>query len=219
MNIFSQIYFLLQKEARLEWRQKYAISGILLYVFSTVFIVYTATIQVEPQVWNPLFWIIVLFASVNAVVKSFVQESGKRALYYYQLVDPIAIILSKILYNSLLLLVLSILSWAIFSLVTINPVKDTAMFFTALFLGGVGFSITLTFVSAISAKANNSATLLAILGFPLVIPILLTLLKISANALRLIQDTAVGTDFMILGAIDLLLLGLAVIMFPFLWRD
>lgn len=219
MNLFAQIYFLLQKEGRLEWRQKYAISGILLYVFSTVFIVYTATIQVQPNVWNPLFWIIVLFASVNAVVKSFVQESGKRELYYYQLVNPVAIILSKIIYNSLLLMVLSLLSWGAFSLVTINPVKDAGMFFLALLLGGIGFSITLTFVSAIAAKANNSATLLAILGFPLVIPILLTLLKISANALRLIQDTAVGTDFLILVAIDILLLGLAVIMFPFLWRD
>ncbi|MFK7934287.1 MAG: heme exporter protein CcmB [Saprospiraceae bacterium] len=219
MNLAAQVYFLLQKEWRLEWRQKYAISGILLYVFSTVFIVYTAIIQVQPNVWNPLFWIIVLFTSVNAVVKSFVQESGNRELYYYQLVDPVAIILSKILYNSLLLFVLSLLSWAIFSLVTINPVKDTGLFFAALLLGGIGFSITLTFVSAISAKANNSATLLAILGFPLVIPILLTLLKISANALRLIQDTAIGTDLLILVAIDILLLGLAVIMFPFLWRD
>ncbi|MEL7021359.1 MAG: heme exporter protein CcmB [Bacteroidota bacterium] len=219
MNLFAQIYFLLRKELRLEWRQKYAISGILLYVFSTIFIVYSATIQVQANTWNPLFWIIVLFASVNAVVKSFVQESGQRALYYYQLVNPVAIILSKIMYNALLLVVLSILSWGVFSLVTIQPVKDTGLFFVALLLGGLGFSITLTFVSAISAKANNSATLLAILGFPLVIPILLTLLKISANALRLIQDTAVDTDILILVAIDILLLGLAVIMFPFLWRD
>lgn len=219
LNLFKQIYFLLQKEWRLEWRQKYAISGILLYVFSTIFIVYTATIQVQPNVWNPLFWIIVLFASVNAVVKSFVQESGSRELYYYTLVDPVAVIIAKILYNSLLLLVLSLLSWAAFSLVTINPVKENDLFFMAIFLGAIGFSITLTFVSAIAAKANNSATLLAILGFPLVIPILLTLLKVSANALRLIQDTAIATDLLILGAIDMLLLGLAVIMFPFLWRN
>jgi len=69
---------LLRKEFVIEFRQRYAISGIVLYVFSMVFVVYIASIKVQPQVWNILFWLIVLFASINAVVKSFVQESGTR---------------------------------------------------------------------------------------------------------------------------------------------
>ena len=219
MSLLKELTFLLRKEILLEWRQKYAISGILLYVFSTVFIVYVAFVRVEPNVWNTLFWIIILFASVNAITKSFVQESGNRQLYYYTLANPIAIILSKILYNTFLLLLLSLLAWASFSLVADNPVKNTAQFFLVLFLASVGFSITFTFISAISSKAKNSATLMAILGFPLIIPILLTLIKISANALRLIQDTGIRKDIMILVSIDLILLALAFILFPFLWRD
>ena len=82
----------------LEFRQGYALSGIVLYVFSMVFVVYIASIKVAPPVWNVLFWIIVLFASINAVVKSFVQESGARQLYYYQLVDPAMLLLGKIAY-------------------------------------------------------------------------------------------------------------------------
>jgi heme exporter protein B len=83
----------------------------------------------------------------------------------------------------------------------------------------VGFSITFTFVSAISAKADNNATLLAVLSFPLVIPILMTLVKLSANAIGLINDTGVGQDLLILVAIDLILLGLTILLYPFLWRD
>jgi heme exporter protein B len=86
-------------------------------------------------------------------------------------------------------------------------------------LGSVGFSITFTFVSAISAKADNNATLLAVLSFPLVIPILMTLVKLSANAIGLINDTGVGQDLLILVAIDLILLGLTILLYPFLWRD
>ncbi len=219
MNIIREAGFLFRKDLRLELRSSYAISGILLYVFSTIFIVYISFRRVPPDVWNTLFWIIILFASVSAVVKSFVQENSARQLYYYSLANPVSIILSKIVYNVFLLLLLSLLTWGGFSFVAGSPVKDTGQFFLALLLGSVGFSITFTFISAISSKADNNATLMAILSFPLIIPILLTLIKLSANALRLMQDTGVQKDILILLSIDLLLLGLAIVLFPFLWRD
>lgn len=219
MNWLKETIVLLRKEILLEWRMKYALSGILLYVFSTIFIVYTAFIRLQPNVWNTLFWIIVLFASVNAIVKSFVQENSARQLYYYSIANPIAILLSKIIYNAVLLLLLSVLCWIGLSIVAVNPVKDTGQFVGAIFLASVGFSITFTFVSAISAKADNSATLMAVMSFPLVIPILMTLIKISANALRLLNDTSVYKDVLMLVGIDLLLLGLALVLYPFLWKD
>jgi len=219
MSILQEIGFLLKKEILLEWRQRYALGGILLYVVSTVFIVFLSTMDIGAQIWNILFWIIVLFASVNAVVKSFVQENSNRQLYYYTLANPIAIICSKILYNIGLLFLLVSLSYAAMTVVAENPVRNTTMFWAALFLGSVGFSITFTFISAIASKADNSATLMAILSFPLVIPILGTLMKISRNALALEQDTSIGRDFLTLFAIDLILFGLALILFPFLWKD
>ena len=96
---------------------------------------------------------------------------------------------------------------------------ETGLFLMAIFLGSSGFAITFTFVAAISAKADNNSTLLAILSFPLVIPILMTLIKLSANALALLNDTSFGNDILILLGIDLLLLGVALVLFPFLWRD
>lgn len=219
MQVLSEIIFLLKKEILLEWRQKYAIGGILLYVVSTVFIVYISTGDIRPPVWNILFWIIVLFASVNAVVKSFIQENSQRQLYYYQLAHPIAIILSKVLYNIGLLFCITVLSYLAMTLVYESPIKRVGLFWLTIFLGSVGFSITFTFVSAIASKADNSSTLMAILTFPIVIPILGTLMMLSANALGLIQDTAYLKDIYTLIAIDGILLGLAIILFPFLWRD
>jgi heme exporter protein B len=60
---------------------------------------------------------------------------------------------------------------------------------------------------------------MAILSFPLTIPILLTLIKLSAGAMRMIQDTSSENDILILVAIDLILLALSFVLFPFLWRD
>jgi heme exporter protein B len=219
MNFFQSIFFLVQKEMTLELRQQYAISGILLYVLSTVFIVYLSLIRVPIAVWSALFWIIILFASVNAVVKSFVQENSNRALYYYTLAHPAAILFSKIIYNFLLLMVLSFLTFGVFTVVAGQPVKEISLFLMTLMLGALGFSITLTFISAIASKASNGSTLMAIMGFPVVIPILITLIKLTSTALHLIQDTGNWRDFASLIAIDAILLALAFVLFPFLWRD
>jgi heme exporter protein B len=219
MNMLQQTMRLLWRDWVLEWRTRYALSGIVLYVLATIVLVYSALIDIQPQVWNAIFWVIILFAAVSAIVKSFVQESHSRQLYYYTLVHPLALLLAKMIYNTSLLFVLSLLSWAMLGLLSGNPVKDAGLFLLALFLGSTGLSIAFTFVSAISAKAQNSATLMAVLGFPVIIPILLTLIKISANALRLIQDTSIMNDLFILVAINLVLLSVAILLYPFLWRD
>ena len=157
MTLVQEITFLIQKEIRLEWRQKYAIGGILLYVTSTVFVIFLSFVKVLPDVWNALFWIVALFASVNAVVKSFIQENSARQLYYYQLANPIAIIVSKILYNIFILLLINGLTYLMMGLMVGNPTKSPPQYWTAIVLGSIGFSITFTFISAIAAKANNSA--------------------------------------------------------------
>lgn len=217
--MLQQTMRLLWRDWILEWRTRYALSGIVLYVLATIVLVYSALINIQPQVWNAIFWVIILFAAISAIVKSFVQESQSRQLYYYNLVHPLALLLAKIIYNTTLLFVLSLLSWAALSLLTGNPVKETGLFVLAIFLGSMGLSIAFTFVSAISAKAQNSATLMAVLGFPVIIPILLTLVKIGANALRLIRDTSISSDILILVAINLVLLSVAILLYPFLWRD
>ena len=210
---------LIKKDLLLELRQKYAIGGILLYVFSTIFIVYLSFIQIENRTWNALYWIIILFASVNAIAKSFVQENSSTQLYFYSIAQPAAIITAKILYNLLLLLFLSLIAFFFFGIIAGNPVEKTGLFLITTFLAAAGFSITFTFISAIAAKAKNSSVLMAILSFPVILPILLTLVKLSADSLNLVQDSAYWKDIVILLAIDVLLLTLVFLLFPYLWRD
>jgi heme exporter protein B len=88
-----------------------------------------------------------------------------------------------------------------------------------LLLGSLGFSIAFTFIASIAAKANNSATLMAILSFPVILPILLTLVRLSSIALRLIQDTSYTRDILNLLAIDVILITLTFVLFPFIWKD
>ena len=72
MNV-SEIKLLLHKDIKLELKQSYTLNSILLYAFSTVFICYLSFKGVvDVSTWNALFWIILLFTSINAVVKRFV---------------------------------------------------------------------------------------------------------------------------------------------------
>ncbi|HRS38695.1 MAG TPA: heme exporter protein CcmB, partial [Bacteroidia bacterium] len=175
-----QLTALIAKEVRLEWKQRYALGGILLYVIATVFIVYLSFRQViDLPTWNALFWIIQVFAAVNAIAKSFLQESRGRMLYYYTLADPRAVILSKTIYNLGLMFLLSVINLACYSLFIGNPVQDILQFTIAVLLGSLGFAAVLSMVSAIASKAGNNTTLVAILGFPILIPLLITTIRFS----------------------------------------
>lgn len=221
MNIWQEIRILIQKDWTIELRNSYAISGILLYVFSSVFLVFMA-LQIDElsaPVWSILFWLILLFAATNAVSKSFVQENGRLQLYYYSIAHPIAIILSKILYNILLLGLLGTLVYCSLSFLTSNPVEDYQLFVLAIFLGSIGLSIAFTFISAIAAKTSNSGTMMVILSFPVIIPILAILVQLTIGAVGMLKGTSGMDNIWLLIGIDLILLAAAIILFPFLWRD
>jgi len=220
--MYQSVSILLKKELLLEWRQRYAINGILLYVICTVFVCYLSfgvkTTKINPPTWNAILWIVLLFASVNAVAKSFLQEKKDRLLYYYTLADPRAIILAKMIYNTGLLVVLSFIAYAFYSIVLGNPVQDKLLFALGLALGAFGFSTTFTMISAIASKADNSSTLMTILSFPIIIPMLLMLIKISRSAIDGLDRSVSYDELIIMGALTVMTTALSYLLFPFLWR-
>jgi heme exporter protein B len=214
---------LMRKEFLLEWRQRYALNGMLLYIVGSVFVCYLSfnarSGQLTPIVWNTLFWIILLFSAINAIAKSFVQERAGRQLYYYTLASPQQIILAKIAYNTILMLVLALLGFGVYAFVLGNPVEDIGLYLVSLVLGAVGFSSSLTLVSGIASKAENPATLMAVLSFPIILPLLLMLLEISKNAMDGLDRSVSWDEAGIVLAIDAIVLTLSWLLFPFLWRS
>lgn len=217
--MYKEIWALIKKDLQLEWRSGQAWSSSVLYVFTTAFVVYLTFINIPANVWNPLFWIIILFTAVNAVSGSFSSESGSLRLYYYTLVDPVKLMISKVIYNVLVVTILSFFCFMAFSFVTGNPIRHLSDFLWVLLAAGVGLSITLTFTAAIAAGVKRKTSLLTILSFPLLIPTILVVLKLSAHAIGLINDSSNNQDLITLFALDMLLLGLGILLFPFLWKD
>ena len=204
-------------------QNKNFISSYLLYAISIIFICYMSYQVkkgiVSPVTWNALFWIIQLFSAINVVVRSFVSESRGRQYYYYFTASAEAIVMGKILYNTLLLLLLAFVNFSLYSLVMGNLILDKGLFILILILGSMCFAATLTLISAISAKTNNAGALLAILGFPIIIPVLLMLIKASYNAIDGLGFSASSDEIYVLLALEGIVIALSWILFPYVWNS
>jgi heme exporter protein B len=220
--MISHIPVLVKKEMQMEWRQRYAIHGLLLYLASTIFVCYLsfkAKQQViNPITWNTLFWIILLFIAINAIGKSFTQESSQRNLFYFTLVSPEAVIYAKIIYNSLVMIGVSFVGILFYSWVMGNPVGNMPLYLLSIILGSIGLASTLSLMAGIAAQAENSATLMAVLSFPIIIPLLLLLLKLSKSAMDGISIQENWDEIAILGALNTIVVVLSGILFPYIWR-
>lgn len=203
----------------MEWRSKYALNGVLLYVVSTIFVCFLSMVSVNPVTWNALFWIIMLFASINAVSKSFLQESKGRQLYIYTIASPFALIISKTIYNILLMLLLTIVALGFYMLIFDIVPTDLPLYFLATILGSLSFSTIFTMVSAISSKAGNGGMLMAILSFPVIIPVLILLVKLTKNAIDGLDRSVSLDEISLLLIINVLVGAVSLLLFPYLWRD
>lgn len=214
----KHIITLFRKDVLLEIRQQYSFYGVLLYIGATIFVLFNALDETESKVWNGLFWVIQLFICINAVAKSFLQENRGRMLYFYSVASPAAFVLSKLLFNSLLMLLMSLLSLLLFVLFLGNPMQKAGQFVGLVLLGGWSLSLVFTFLAAIAARAQQNAAIMAVLGFPIIIPQLLLLMRLSDAAFAPLLTIPV-TTVLLLVALDILVVLLAVILFPFLWKD
>lgn len=219
--MLNRIFALLKKDVLLELRQQHSFYGLILYIASTIFVLYLSlNQQLAADVWTSVFWVIQLFVCVNTVAKSFLQEGKGKLLYFYSICSPVEFIIAKQLFNSLLISIMSMLSLLLFSLFLDNPVIYVYRFAGIVLLGSISLSLVFTLMSAIAAKAQQNAALIPILGFPLILPLLLLLIRVSKTAFAEVFQA--GAMWQLLGFIlvlDILIIALSIILFPFLWKD
>lgn len=218
----KKIIALIKKDLLLEFRMQHTFFGIVLYIASTIFVLYLTNSEPDSVVWNSLFWVIQLFVCVTAVAKSFLAESRGRMLYYYSIVSPVHFIISKLAYNIILMGAMSLLSLLLFKIfLTGQMVKiNTGLFILITLLGGISISMVFTLMSAIASKAQNNAALMAILGFPVILPLLLLLMRLSKAAFgEVFRDGAVMELCLQLAGLDVLVIALSMLLFPYLWKE
>jgi len=219
----QSFWALFNKELRLELRQKHALAGVLLYVLATVFVCYLGFEQIESaKTWGALLWVTGVFTAFNAMQKTFVSETAGTHLYMYTLANPRAIILSKAIYNALLIAVLNLLSvffFMVFFGTAAFADADMAQFIAGLLLGSTGLGFALTFVAGIAFRSGAGIGLVAILGFPVIIPLLITIVRQTTLALEGASVDANSLNVVVLIVLNVVSFALSYILFPYLWRE
>ena len=216
----SNVIALLRKEFLLEFRQKTSLASILLYVLSIVFISFLSFKNgIKPDVWGALFWIVLFFAAINAASKSFFTESKARGIYNYTLYHPTEFVVAKIIYNILLLWVVSICSVFCFSWLINYPVQDSLLFLITLLIGSTALAGALTLMSCIASKTGNNYSVMSLLSMPVCIPVMLMDLRLTKNA---IDGLEWSVSYNFLGGlflIDVIIITLSLFLFRYLWKE
>jgi len=213
------ILTLLRKDALTEWRQAHALAGVLLYVGATVFAVYAMAGQPEAAVWNAFFWITQLFIAINSVARSFLGEGLPRYRYYATLVHPAQFFAAKVVYSIVVQWVVSGVSFLLFALLLGTLVSAAGRFALVVALGSLSLSTTFAFLSALASRAGGNAALMAVLGFPLLTPVLMMLSRLSLGALSPVYQPGWWGLAGGLAGFSALVVVLGVILFPFLWKE
>lgn len=215
----TKLKHLIFKEFTLEFRQKSTLAGIAVYIIATVFISALSFKKIiHPNVWNALFWVIFMFITINVSGKSFLQETRGKSLFNYMYYNPRQFIISKIVYNMLLMMVLSIATFFFYAWFVGNMVQDMPMFLITLLFSSSAFSGILSLMSAIASKANN-ISLMAILSFPVIMPLLIVSIKLSKHAIDGLAWSVSYNYLLILIMLNFIVIALSTLLFAYLWRD
>ncbi len=173
---FKEVKYLFRKEFQLELRKKAGINSILLFAVATTFISYLALDNIEhAPTWNALFWIIILFAFINAANNTFRNDTENTQSYLNQLAHPNSILAAKTLYNAFLMTITGLVNYFCYSLFIGNLIENQWLFLLLIIIAALGFAAVLSLTNAISSKASFNNTLMPILSLPVLIPFFIIL--------------------------------------------
>ncbi len=211
------------KDWHAELRTRYAISALIMFVVTTITIVLFSmgSEGAPPEILSGMLWVVIFFGAMSGLSRTFVTEEERGTTLTLQLLAPSsAVYAGKLLFNLVLVNGLNLLTVALYFLFVNGFVILSGMVFAVtMLLGGLGFAAAATIIAAIIAKANTKGTLYPVLSFPILLPLLLTVI----DATRLSADgasfgEALG-DFQLLISYIVVVVIVSFVLFDYIWKD
>jgi heme exporter protein B len=201
-------------------RSRTAYTGLALYLLVTQYLAFQLLQnRMEPYLFAALFWIIHLFMSV--VLSQRLSGGGQEgaALFDFLLCDARHFIFSRILLIFCILSLLGLTSvWVMLLLYDISP-THFGLLLLIIIAGSLVYAALFGFMGSLGAGADNAHVLVAVLGFPLMIPTVLLTTRLTIYALTNGADATKVLQYLVsLSALGLIVSALAYLLFPYLWR-
>jgi heme exporter protein B len=223
MNSIASTWAIVVKDVRSELRTRYALNALLMFVVTSVATILFALREDElnPEILSGMFWVVIFFTAMSGLSRIFVSEEERGTTLTLQLVaSPSVVYFGKLIFNSGLTLMLSSAVTVLY--VVVFPafvIKSAFIFGFTVFLGSLGFASAATIIAAVIAKANTKGTLYPVLSFPILIPLLMTVMKSTARALDGELFTAALGEFQILVSYLLVMTAGSYLLFDYVWKE
>ncbi len=223
MSTVAGTYGVFLKDFRSEIRTRYALNALFMFVVTAVTIILFA-LRGEtpgPDVLSGMLWTVIFFSSMSGLARTFVSEEERGTTLTLQLITgPSIVYFGKLLFNVLLSLVLSVAISALYMLAFPGfVVKSFEMFVVTLVLGSIGLASATTIIAAIIAKASTKGTLYPVLSFPVLLPLLMTVMRATGMSLEGEPFSEALGQFQVLVAYIMVMVAGSYLLFDYVWKD
>ena len=140
-SLATKCLTMLVKDLKLELRDKYALNAVLMFGITTLAVVSFSLGQrnLPPHLLGALFWVIMFFSAMSGLAHIFIREEESGTSLALRLAaPPDAVYIGKLLFNLILLSVLTVIITPLFFIFTNAPVSSAIDFIPILILGVLG---------------------------------------------------------------------------------
>ena len=220
----SKAIAVFQKDMSSEFKTRYSISAIALFILTTVTMLafsMSGEEHIKPSVIAGLLWLIMFFGAMTGLSRSFVSEEERGTSFLLHIsTTPSAVYLGKLFFNIILSLAINIFSVLLFFLlVGTTEIKNYATFSLIILFGSIGIASVSTITSAIISLANTKGALFPVLSFPIILPLIILAIEITKSSFSISSFQEIQSNFILLIAYCGIVITASYLLFDFIWNE
>lgn len=212
---------ILKKDLQVELRTRFALNMVLAFVAAAMFLVlFTLRAdQLEPGPKSGLVWIIILFAALSALSRSFIAETDKKTFDLLRIyAEGTSVYSGKLLYNFLFTLLVNTITFAGYIFLMNLQIQSWPAFLIMLFVGTAGLSGVATLTAAVVSQADRKGAIFSVLSIPLFMPLILLLADISKTTFVHGADSSLNNVSALIGFAGVTITA-GILLFDYIWEE
>lgn len=176
--------------------------------------------KTDNEILSGLFWIVVFFSASSGLSRVFIKEEEKETSFALKLsASHPEVFAGKLIFNFTLSFVINIIIFVLFIGATGIIIKNLTGFTITFFLGNLGLVSASTIIAAIISKANSKGTLYPVLAFPVMLPLLLSLIEAGKLSAAGVETKMLYPEFLFLFSYTVVVTIASFLLFKFIWED
>jgi len=219
MKAFS----LFRKDWQSELRTRYAVNALAMFILVTISVIMFSigTEKITEYLTGGLLWVVIFFSAMSGLSRAFVSEEERGTTMTLQLIaSPSTVFSGKLIFNLILVFLMNFVITILFGILFSSfVIRNIPLFAITFLFGNVGIAVSSTIIAAIISKASSKGTLYPVLSFPILLPLILTLLELTKFAIDGNSIYSSMTEILVLVCYDVIMATASYLLFDFIWKD